>query len=175
MKEESKELMCASIREFHLPKYDEIPDVGLYLEQVTTYINEYLAPLENLTITASMISNYVKKGLVANPIKKQYNREQIAYFLFIAAAKSVLSLDNIALFLDMQKQTYDAPTAYEYFRMELENSLHYVFGLKDHLDRIGSERQTDEKLMLRNTSITIANKIYLEKCFSAVRKEQELP
>lgn len=173
MRKESKEIMNASIREFSLPKYEDIPNVGLYLEQVTNYINEYLAPLENLSITASMISNYVKKGLVANPIKKQYTREQIAYLLFIAAAKSVLSLDNISLFLDMQKATYTAAVAYEYFRMELENSLHYVFGLKEHLDRIGSERQTDEKLMLRNTSITIANKIYLEKCFSAVRKEKE--
>ena len=173
MTQEVKELMNASIREFHLPKYEEIPNVGLYLEQITKYINEYLAPLENLNITASMISNYVKKGLVANPVKKQYNREQIAYFFFIAAAKSVLSLDNISLFVNIQRQTYDAQTAYEYFRMELENVLHYVFGLKDTLDNIGSDRNTDEKMMLRNTVITVANKIYLEKCFDAVRKEQE--
>ena len=174
MTQESKELMTASIAEFHLPKYEEIPNVGLYLEQITKYINEYLAPLENLSITASMISNYVKKGLVANPVKKQYNREQIAYFFFIAAAKSVLSLDNIALFLEMQRQTYDAKTAYEFFRMELDNVLHYVFGLKDSLDTIGSDRNSDEKLMLRNTIVTVANKIYLEKCFDAVRREQDM-
>lgn len=171
MKRESKDTMIASIENFHLPRYDEIPNVGLYLEQITKYINEYLAPFEDLTITASMISNYVKKGLIANPVKKQYYREQIAYLFFIAAAKSVLSLDNIALFLEMQKETYPAKKAYDYFCLEFENVLPHVFGLKDQLDIIGADN-TDEKLMLRNTIITIAHKLYLEKCFHALRIEK---
>ena len=48
-----------------------------------------------------MISNYVKKKLVSNPVKKQYSREQIAYLLFIAVAKSALSMDEIKLVLEM--------------------------------------------------------------------------
>ena len=165
--------MAESIRDVRLPRYEEIPNVGLYLEQVTKYIEEYLAPSENLTITASMISNYVKKGLVANPVKKQYNREQIAYLIFIAAAKSVLSLDDISLFLEMQKQTYATQKAYDYFCMEFENVIQYIFGLKDSLENVGIE-QSDEKIMLRNTIITVAHKIYLEKCFQAIRKENEM-
>lgn len=172
MKRESKESMMASIAEFHFPRYEEIPNVGLYLEQITKYINEYLAPFEDLTITSSMISNYVKKGLIANPVKKQYYREQIAYLFFIAAAKSVLSLDNISLFLEMQKQTYSAKKAYDYFCMEFENVLAHVFGIKDTLDTIGVDN-TDEKIMLRNTIITVAHKIYLEKCFHAIRLEKD--
>ena len=173
MKKETKEQMAESIRDVRLPRYEEIPNVGLYLEQVTKYIEEYLAPIENLTITASMISNYVKKGLVANPVKKQYNREQIAYLIFIAAAKSVLSLDDISLFLEMQKQTYATKKAYDYFCMEFENVIQYIFGLKDSLEHVGIE-QSDEKIMLRNTIITVAHKIYLEKCFQAIRKENEM-
>jgi len=173
MKKETKEQMAESIRDVRLPRYEEIPNVGLYLEQVTKYIEEYLAPIENLTITASMISNYVKKGLVANPVKKQYNREQIAYLIFIAAAKSVLSLDDISLFLEMQKQTYATKKAYDYFCMEFENVIQYIFGLKDSLENVGIE-QSDEKIMLRNTIITVAHKIYLEKCFQAIRKENEM-
>jgi len=172
MNENTRKLMTSSIENFHFPKYDEIPNVGLYLEQITKYINEYLAPFEDLTITASMISNYVKKGLIANPVKKQYYREQIAYLFFIAAAKSVLSLDNIALFLEMQKQTYTAKKAYDYFCMEFENVLSHVFGLKESLDTVGVDN-THEKTMLRNTIIAIAHKIYLEKCFHAIRMENE--
>ena len=171
MNEQTREMMTASIKDFHFPKYDEIPNVGLYLEQITKYINEYLAPFEDLTITASMISNYVKKGLIANPVKKQYYREQIAYLFFIAAAKSVLSLDNIALFLEMQKATYPSKKAYDYFCMEFENVLSHVFGLKENLDTIGVDN-THEKTMLRNTIITIAHKIYLDKCFHTIRMEQ---
>ena len=77
--------------QFSLPRYEEIPDIGLYLDQTAKYINSYLEPLGEMSITPSMISNYVKHGLVENPIKKQYGQEQIAYLFFIAIAKSVLS------------------------------------------------------------------------------------
>ena len=173
MKRESKEQMMAPIQEFRFPRYDEIPNVGFYLEQVVKYINEYLAPFEELTITASMISNYVKKGLVANPVKKQYYREQIAYLFFIAAAKSVLSLDNISLFLEMQKATYDTKVAYDYFCTEFENIVQFIFGAKESVDDVGVTH-SDEKIMLRNTIITVAHKLYLEKCFQMVRKEKEI-
>ena len=60
--------MAESIRDVRLPRYEEIPNVGLYLEQVTKYIEEYLAPIENLTITASMISNYVKQKIMPDAV-----------------------------------------------------------------------------------------------------------
>ena len=43
MKEEIKTALTASVRDFHLPRYREIPDVGLYLEQTVKYIDNYLA------------------------------------------------------------------------------------------------------------------------------------
>ena len=118
-----------------------------------------------------MISNYVKKGLVSNPVKKQYSRDQIAYLLFIALAKNVLSLDNLTLFIRLQQRTYTTERAYEYLRNEFENILHYVFGLKPEIDSVGMD-STDEKFMLRSTIITIAHKIYLEKCFAAIAEEE---
>ena len=95
MKRETKQKIAASVADFRLPRYQEIPNMGLYLEQTSKYISEYLAPLGDYGLTNSMISNYVKKGLVANPVKKQYDREQIAYLFFIAVAKNVLSLDAL--------------------------------------------------------------------------------
>jgi len=49
--------------DFRMPRYAEIPDVGLYLEQVVKYVNDKLE-IFNLPITTSMISNYVKKGYI---------------------------------------------------------------------------------------------------------------
>ena len=80
--------MIAQISEFRMPRYREIPDVGLYLDQTVKYMNRYLAPLGCMEITTSMVSNYVKKGYISNPVRKQYSAEQIAYLLFIAVAKS---------------------------------------------------------------------------------------
>ena len=170
MTQERKNAMAAAVKGFRLPRYREIPNVGLYLEQVTKYIGDCLAPLEDVTITGSMISNYVKRGLVDNPVKKQYYRAQIAYLIYIAVAKNVLSLDNISLLLDMQRRTYDQQVAYDYFCEEFENIVFYVFGLKSAPDTVGTEA-TDEKLMLRNTIITVAHKIYLDMCFRAVQAE----
>lgn len=172
MKREVKAQISAQVENFRLPRYDEIPTVGLYLEQVTKYITEYLAPLQEGAITGSMISNYVKKGLVDNPVKKQYGRDQIAYLFFIAVAKNVLSLDELMLFIQRQKQTYAPKKAYDYFCDELENILFFVFGLKNAADVVGKDATT-EKEMLRNTIIAAAHKFYLQKYFADLAAEQE--
>lgn len=157
------------IEGYRLPRYMEIPNVGLYLNQAARFINEYLEPFCDMNITESMISNYVKKHLVAHPEKKQYNRDQLAYLLFIAVAKSVLSLDNIQCLLTLQKQTYDSKTAYDYFCCEFENILQYVFGLKESMDKIGNDTN-DMKLLFHNVINTVVHKIYLDHCFHAIGK-----
>ncbi len=162
--------LTKSIKDFTLPKFNEIPDVGLYLEQTAKYISQVLSPIIDNAITGSMISNYVKKGLVSNPIKKQYNREQIAYLIFIAVVKNVLSMDNIKLAIDIQKKSYEAERAYTYFATELKAVISYVFGTVDRLDEVELEL-THEKRMLRNTIITISHKIYLEKYFNLIEEK----
>ena len=97
--------MPARIEDFRLPRYREIPNVGLYLDQTVKYINSYLAPLGNMEITASMVSNYVKKGYIRNPVRKQYSAEQIAYLMAMAVVKNVVPMENIALMFDMQKRS----------------------------------------------------------------------
>lgn len=172
MTREMKEKMMDAVRGFRLPRYGEIPNVGLYLEQVAKYIGDCLGPLGDVNITASMISNYVKRGMVANPVKKQYYRAQIAYLIFIAATKNVLSLDNITCLMDMQRASYENQVAYDYFCRELENIIAYVFGVKDTLDNVGSDA-SDERTMLRNTIITVAHRTYLDMCFRAIQDERE--
>ena len=170
MKQNLNAEIIRSIQDFRFPKYHEIPDVGLFLEQVAKYISSFLEPLGDITVTGSMISNYVKKGLVDNPIKKQYYRDQIAYLIFISMAKSVLSLEDIQLFIEIQKKTYDSKTAYEYFCREFEKVLLSQSGMGEPLAPL-EEGATDEKVMLRNTSITLAHKIYLDKYFAKLHEK----
>ena len=172
MKQETKQRIADSIKDFRLPRYNEIPNVGLYLEQATKYVGEYLAPLGEYTLTPSMISNYVKKGLIANPVKKQYGREQIAYLFFIAVAKSVLSLDALTGFIKLQQQTYTLPKAYDYFVEELENLLMFTFEIKDTMEMVG-EDNTDEKRLLYTCIVAAVQKVYLEKCLEAIAREEE--
>lgn len=165
-----KKLLIESIKDFDLPEYNEIPNVGLYLEQTAKYISEYLKPILETPITGSMISNYVKKGLVLNPIKKQYNREQIAYLFFIAVAKSVISMEDIKLLLNLQSKVYKPEVAFNYFQAELENVLGFVFETKDTIDEIGSD-QSEEKMILRNIIVAVAHKVYIDKCFKILHEK----
>ena len=170
MTEEMKTAVARSIEGFRLPRYNEIPNVGLYLEQTTKYICECLAPLQENAITGTMISNYVKKGLIPNPVKKQYNRDQVAYLIFIAMAKSVLSLDALRGFINLQKRTYTMERAYNYFAAEFENLLLFSFEVKDTIIEVGHDN-TDERRLLYTCIVAIVQKFYLEKCLEAIAEE----
>ena len=158
------------MQNFRLPRYHEIPNVGLYLEQTVKYISDYLEIVLPGCLTNSMVSNYVKKGLIASPVKKQYSREQIAYLFFIAAAKNILSLDALQNFIHLQQRTYTVEKAYNYFVEEFENVLLYCFDLKPTLDAVGEE-ESNEKRLLYSCIASLAQKIYLEKCLEIIAKE----
>ena len=167
MTSKQKQAAAEHIRNFRLPRYHEIPDVGLYLEQTTKYISGFLDSVLDGCMTASMISNYVKKGLISSPVKKQYSREQIAYLFFIAVAKNILSLDALSRFIRLQQQTYSLEKAYDYFVCEFENLLLFSFELKDSIDTVG-EDSTDEKRLLYSCIASVSQMIYREKCLSVI-------
>lgn len=164
-----KSSIAATVADFSLPRYREIPDTGLYLQQTAGLIRQWLTALQKNAITDTMISNYVKKGLIGSPVRKQYSREQIAYLIFIAVAKSVLSLDALRNFIHIQQQTYPLEKAYDYFAEELENLLFFTFELKDTMDTIGQDN-TDEKRMLYICIAAVVEKYYLERCLEAIAK-----
>lgn len=173
MEEQAKKEIASAIAGFKMPFYQEIPDVGLFLEQTTKFVASYFEPLHSITITGSMISNYVKKKLIRNPVKKQYSRDQIAHIIFIAVAKTVLSLEDIQVMIRLQEQGYSYQTAYAYFCREFETILQYVFGIRASLEPIGPD-ETGEKLLLRNTIFSVAYKIYLDNCFAYLKNREEL-
>lgn len=160
-----------NLTDFTLPRYNEIPNVGLYLKQVVKLIDEAVAPL-GLNVSDTMLSNYVKKHIISSPVKKMYDREQIASLLFVVMTKTVLSLDNIEILLKMQKKSYAPETAYDYFCGEFENVLQYVCGNKDKMDEIG-EVSGEEKRLLKNIVITMAHKFYLDECFDKMKVSEE--
>ena len=111
------------ISQFSLPRYRQIPDIGLLLEQTVRLINGYLEPVGGVLLTSSMVSNYVKHGIIDRAVKKQYGRDQLAYLVFIAIAKTVLNLDDIAHLIELQRGYCDLEVAYDRFCEEFESAL----------------------------------------------------
>ena len=159
-----------SIQNFKLPRYDDLPEVELYLDQTTAYISERLEILGDVKLTSSMISNYVKHKIIRRPVKKRYAADQIAELFFIAVAKNVMQLSDLKAAIELQRRTYSTKVAYNYFVEELENILPYVFGLKTDLDEIGNEH-TEYQRMLHNIIMAVSYKAYIDKYYANLRQE----
>ena len=162
------------IKDFRLPRYAEIPTVGLYLEQVIRYLNEKLAPLGCIDVTPSMVSNYVKKGYIARPVKKIYGEEQIAGLFFLVIAKQVLPMDSLNMLMNIQRERYSPQRAYDYFCEELERMLKSIYGQGDAVSEIEKDA-APEKKMLRSLIIAVSHSIHLTNFFRSGRFSPPVP
>ena len=89
-----------NLESYQLPRWDTIPNLGLYMEQVITLLKEYLSYLptedeEDQVITAAAINNYVRKKVMPMPVKKRYYRSHIAYLIIICSLKQSMSIPTL--------------------------------------------------------------------------------
>ena len=167
MTEESRRQLEEYVAGFHLPRYRELPDIGLRLEQLTRYTSRYVPT----PLTGSMGSNYVKQHLIPGPVKKAYWQESIAYLMVLSYIKTAMSLEDIRLMMQVQRRSYDLETAYDYFCAELENLLRYVCGLSPAPSEIGTTH-TEEKELLRTALFSITYKLYMDQYLKFYREEE---
>ncbi len=103
----NKDLIARKLRrwerylsEYRLPSWEEIPDFGLYMDQVVTLLKTYLDYMppelkEEQIITPAAINNYVRKKIMPEPIKKKYYRTHIAYLIMVCSMKQSLSIPTL--------------------------------------------------------------------------------
>ena len=117
---------------FSYPKWEEIPNIDLYLDQVLLYVNQVCAPIspdKEKGLTASMVNNYVKHGYLTKPDKKKYQRKQSARLIAITTLNSVFSIQEIAQTLNTLQtqassdQLYDAFVDYMNQGIDPENPI----------------------------------------------------
>lgn len=103
---------------FSYPKWEEIPSINLYLDQVLLYVNQICPPAspdKEKGLTASMVNNYVKHGYISKPEKKKYQRKQIARLIAITTLKSVFSIQEIAQTLNTLNTDTNSEELYNAF------------------------------------------------------------
>ena len=83
---------------------DEIPQIDLYMDQVTTFMEKHLGELkrypEDKVLTKTMINNYAKNNLLPSPVRKKYTQEHILLLVFIYYFKNFLSIKDIETMLE---------------------------------------------------------------------------
>lgn len=91
---------------------EEIPNIDLYMDQVTTFMDEHLERSkrypEDKLLTKTMINNYTKNDLLPSPNKKKYSKEHMLLLLFIYYFKNILSISDIqSIFEPLTEKYYD--------------------------------------------------------------------
>ena len=83
---------------------ESLPDINLYMDQVTTFMYEHLHDTKRTTddkvLTKTMINNYAKNNLLPSPVKKKYSKEHIYILTFIYYFKNILSISDIQKMLN---------------------------------------------------------------------------
>lgn len=115
-------------------KPEDIPNIDLYMDQVTTFMDEQLASLKRFEddkmLTKTMINNYTKNNLLPPPSKKKYSKDHMFLLIYIYYLKSMISISDIKeiinplteKFFDNNKDI-DLTDIYDFiFNMELDNS-----------------------------------------------------
>lgn len=116
--------ILASLDRIECIEPEDIPNIDLYMDQVTTFMDNKLRstaryPGEDKILTKTMINNYAKNDLLPPPVRKKYSKEHVLLLIFIYYYKSILSISDI--------QTLMKPITEKYFQSEGEFNLESIY------------------------------------------------
>jgi hypothetical protein len=169
------------IRKLDYINPDEIPNIDLYMDQVTTFMDEHLKASkrrsEDKLLTKTMINNYTKNELLPPPNKKKYSKEHILLLIFIYYFKNILTISDIQQIFNPLTEKYYGKDAeigleeiykevFSYEQDQMENML------KDVVRKFNKSRETfpnvvseEEREFLNNFSFIcmLSFEVYVKK------------
>ena len=126
MLETDQAAVCAQVAGLRLPRWDELPDLELYMDQVLSLMERYLGAYpgyDRKGLTASMVNNYVKLGVMPPPTKKKYARVHLAHLIMICVMKGSFPIELIKNLVLAAEGEQDDRTGYNWFCDEFEASM----------------------------------------------------
>ncbi len=160
----NKELIAGKLRrweqyldDYRLPAWGEIPDIGLYMDQVVTLLSGYLDYMppelkEEQVITPAAINNYVRKKIMPEPVKKKYYRVHIAYLIRVCTLKQSLSIPTLQTMIPLGLSEAELKRVYSAFVVRHRMACQYFLrevrvaagGILGHGPEELSELSTDD-------------------------------
>lgn len=161
----------------HIPRWNELPDIDLFIEQVVTFINRTLTPYiytdntdEAELLTKTMINNYVKNNIIEAPNKKQYSKTHLAKLFVICVLKQVYSMQEIKVLIDIALNCSDIQTAYDKFCTLFENALECTYNKTDFIDNY---TKNDNQYLLKTVLFSCSYKIYVKNITLSQNKNEQ--
>lgn len=135
-----------------LPRWDDLPDIDLYMDQVITLLNKYVvyfSPDNENYLTSSMINNYVKQGIIPSPVKKKYSKIHLSRLLIICALKSVLSISDISELINHLLTSNTDKQVHDFFVSHYERTFDKSLKiLREYTRRVASAEDFDTILSM---------------------------
>ena len=151
---------------FRMPRWDELPSVDLYLDQVLSlldeWIGEYLMIEGKKVMTKTMVNNYVKQKYLKAPVKKKYDRESVASLFVIAVLKPVYTINEISRLIKLAIRTITPETGYNQFCQTVEDAVSHAF----HGTSMPKEKnKADPRGILWNVCNSFACQLYVRNIY----------
>jgi len=153
-----------NIIKFHIPRWSELPNIDLYIDQVICYLDDCLLNYvskekEEHILTKTMINNYVKHSVIMPAVNKKYNKEHIAKLFIICILKQIYSISDITNLFSLITRDMSVEDAYNSFCDELEKAIFSIFNSKEKIP-------FDESFsMIKNIVVSFVYKLYVDKIY----------
>lgn len=162
------------LENFQCPKWQQLPDFDVYMDQVIFFINDRLSPLffledkSDKVITSNMVNNYVKNSIVHPPIKKHYKQYHLAYLIAVCILKKCYSLTEIQTMIEIVRRlepddtTSSIATIYNSFSDCFDHYLHQVLQFGMIKQEFQPEHMNDETQLMISVIKTVVYKMFTE-------------
>lgn len=110
--------ICGALAAHRLPRWQDLPDLELYMDQVLALVDRYLGSypgFDGKGLTASMVNNYVKLGVMPPPVRKKYTRTHLAHLLMICVLKASLPIASIQRLIACELENSTEDLMYDRF------------------------------------------------------------
>ncbi len=165
-----KVLNLEIMKKYRCPRWEELPDIDLYMDQVLVVLERYLSIFKRdegeKIITSTMINNYVKQKITLPPINKKYTRYHIAYLYIVCVLKSFMGLSEICDSIQVMLAGRHSAEAFNMFADEFNGALNEVFGE----GRVIKEKPADDTGKLLRSATTVCANILYGRCLLAKEK-----
>lgn len=156
-----------NLNSIHLPRWHELPDIPIYMDQLVTLVERYTLPFKlgssnQHLITSAMINNYVKKKWILPPEKKKYDRRHLAKLIIITTLKQSFDMSIIQKGIATQQgEGVDYRINYDQFCQQMEDTIQQ-FLVVDNLVKLEMPLVDTNYLPIQMATISLVAKLIAE-------------
>lgn len=154
------------LEQFKLPRWNELPSMDLYLEQILELLDEWLGDFLSIkgkkVMTKTMINNYVKLQYLKAPVNKKYDRLTVACLFVIAILKPIYTIEEIKRFIDQALSFDSAPMVYDQFCDMIEQAVSHAF---NRTAMPKPKNEGDPRDLFWNLCNSFACQLYVKKIY----------